>query len=99
MVSCSETPAFRPVADAFCRLLGMGFLLFAAVVTNYTAKLLARCLMKAPSQAFVSYSDIAYIAYGARARMFVSLLFTFELLGACTALVRSTQHIFTEDTG
>lgn len=65
----------------------MGFLLFSAVVTNYTAKLLARCLMKAPSQAFVTYSDIAYIAYGQKIRILVSILFTLELLGACTAMV------------
>ena len=65
----------------------MSFLAFSAIVTNHTAKLLARCLERAPNQALVTYSDIAYIAFGHRSRIFVSMLFSIELLAACVALV------------
>lgn len=65
----------------------MSFLLFSAVVTNYTAKILARCLDKSPNKALVTYSDIAYIAYGETGRVCVSIFFSLELIAACVALV------------
>jgi vesicular inhibitory amino acid transporter len=65
----------------------MPFLAFSALVTNYTAKILARCLEKSPNKALVSYSDIAYIAFGQKARVCVSILFSLELMAACVALV------------
>ena len=66
-------------------LIGMVFLLLAAAVTRYTAKLLTKCLDL--DTALVSFSDIAWKAYGLKARIAIGLLFTMELSGACIALV------------
>lgn len=64
---------------------GLLFLLYSAVVTAYTAKVLAKC-MEVDHQ-LVTYGDLAYISFGHRARIITSLLFCLELLGACVALV------------
>lgn len=66
-------------------LLGSMFLLFAAIATSYTAKLLAKCLDV--HRSLVTYADLAYISFGHHARLVISLLFCLELLGACVALV------------
>lgn len=66
-------------------LVGMTFLLFAALVTRYTAGLLSRCLDVDSS--LVTFADLAYVSFGSKARIATSLLFTFELLAACVALV------------
>ncbi|KAL2866324.1 putative transporter [Aspergillus lucknowensis] len=66
-------------------LLGIIFLLFAAVTTAYTAKVLAKCLDV--DRSLVTYADLAYISFGHHARVVISLLFCLELLGACVALV------------
>ena len=66
-------------------LIGMCFLFLAAVVTRYTARLLAKCLDL--DHALVTFSDIAWKAFGLKVRIAVGLLFTIELLGACIALV------------
>ncbi|KAL2848462.1 transmembrane amino acid transporter protein-domain-containing protein [Aspergillus pseudoustus] len=66
-------------------LFGLLFLLFAALTTAYTAKILARCLDV--DQSLVTYADLAYISFGHHARLIISFLFCLELLGACVALV------------
>ncbi|KAF7133688.1 hypothetical protein CNMCM5793_004986 [Aspergillus hiratsukae] len=66
-------------------LLGLSFLLFAAVTTAYTAKILAKCLNV--DRSLVTYADVAYISFGHHARIVTSLLFCLELIGACVALV------------
>ncbi|KAB8254628.1 transmembrane amino acid transporter protein-domain-containing protein [Aspergillus pseudonomiae] len=66
-------------------LLGLTFLSFAAAVTSYTAKILARCLDV--DRSLVTYADLAYISFGNHARLATSLLFCLELIGACVALV------------
>ena len=66
-------------------VLGLSFLVFSAVTTGYTAKILAKCLDV--DRSLVSYSDISYLAFGQYARFLTSLLFCMELLGACVALV------------
>ncbi|PWY64987.1 transporter [Aspergillus heteromorphus CBS 117.55] len=66
-------------------LLGLLFLLFAAVTTSYTAKILAKCLDV--DKSLVTYADLAYISFGHHARLVTSLLFCLELIGACVALV------------
>ncbi|KAL4806016.1 transmembrane amino acid transporter protein-domain-containing protein [Aspergillus unguis] len=66
-------------------LLGLIFLLFAAIVTSYTAKILAKCLDV--DRSLVTYADLAYISFGHHARLITSFLFCLELLGACVALV------------
>ena len=62
-------------------------MVISALVTNYTGKLLARCLDRSPNKSLVTYSDIAYIAYGHKSRIFVSILFSLELVATCVALV------------
>ncbi|PYH40673.1 putative transporter [Aspergillus saccharolyticus JOP 1030-1] len=66
-------------------LIGLSFLLFAAVTTSYTAKILAKCLDV--DHSLVTYADLAYISFGYHARLITSLLFCLELIGACVALV------------
>lgn len=66
-------------------LLGLLFLTFAAVTTSYTAKILAKCLDV--DRTLVTYADLAYISFGHRARLVISLLFCLELIGACVALI------------
>ena len=66
-------------------LIGMIFLFFAAIVTRYTAGLLSRCLDV--DNSLVTFADLAYVSFGSKARIATSLLFTFELLAACVALV------------
>ena len=66
-------------------LLGLTFLSFAAVVTSYTARILARCLDV--DRSLVTYADLAYISFGNHARLATSFLFCLELIGACVALV------------
>lgn len=66
-------------------LIGLCILITAAIVTFYCAKLLARCLDT--DHTLVTYADIAYAAYGPKARVLTSILFTFELTGAGVSLV------------
>lgn len=65
--------------------IGLVLLTFSALSTHYTALLLARCMNTDPT--LVTYADIAYAAYGPKARILTSMLFTFELLGMGVSLV------------
>ncbi|EEH49802.2 uncharacterized protein PADG_05881 [Paracoccidioides brasiliensis Pb18] len=65
--------------------IGIPLLLFSAVATAYTAKILAKCMDVDPT--LVTYADLAYISFGPQARIITSLLFSLELMGACVALV------------
>lgn len=66
-------------------LIGVVMLVFAALSTFYSAKLLAKCMDT--DHTLVTYADIAYAAYGPKARVFTSILFTLELAGAGVSLV------------
>ncbi|KAI8940966.1 hypothetical protein NX059_002217 [Plenodomus lindquistii] len=66
-------------------LIGMIFLAWSAIVTSYTAKLLAKCLDVDSS--LITFADLAYVSFGNKARIAVSLLFSLELLAACVALI------------
>lgn len=66
-------------------ICGMVFLLFAAITTRYTAKLLAKCMDV--DQSVITFADLAFISYGQKARIATSILFTLELLAACVALI------------
>lgn len=66
-------------------ILGLGILTLTAAVTAHTADLLARCMRR--DVTLITYSDLAYVSFGTRARVVVSALFTLELLAACVALV------------
>ncbi|KAJ4260709.1 hypothetical protein NW762_007453 [Fusarium torreyae] len=64
---------------------GLLILTLTAVVTSYTGKLLAKCMDFDPT--LITYSDLAYVSFGTRARVIVSALFSLELVAACVALV------------
>ncbi|KUJ11764.1 transmembrane amino acid transporter [Mollisia scopiformis] len=66
-------------------ICGMVFLLLSAIVTAYTAKLLAKCMDC--DAGLITFADLAYVSYGQKARIATSVLFTLELLAACVALV------------
>ena len=66
-------------------VIGIPFFVFSAVITSYTAKVLAKCLDKDVS--LISFADIAYVSFGSKARVAISFLFTLELLATCIALV------------
>ncbi|KAI1867072.1 hypothetical protein JX265_007648 [Neoarthrinium moseri] len=66
-------------------LCGMITLLAGAAVTAWTARLLAKCMDLDPS--VITFSDVAFISFGRRARIITSILFTLELLAACVALI------------
>ena len=63
----------------------MTFFCLSAVSTSYTAKLLAKCLDV--DQSLITFADVGFIAFGRRARVLISILFSLELLGVCIALV------------
>jgi solute carrier family 32 (vesicular inhibitory amino acid transporter) len=66
-------------------VVGLLFLFFSALTTSYTAKLLATCLEI--DQSLITYADLAYVTFGSRARIATGLLFSFELIAACVALI------------
>ncbi|EEH36965.2 vacuolar amino acid transporter 1 [Paracoccidioides lutzii Pb01] len=66
-------------------VIGIPLLIFSAMATAYTAKILAKCMDVDPT--LVTYADLAYISFGPQARIITSLLFSLELMGACVALV------------
>lgn len=60
-------------------------LVLCALVTSWTARLLSRCMDLDPT--IITFSDIAYISFGRRARIATAVLFTMELLAASVALI------------
>lgn len=60
-------------------------LALCAAVTSWTARILSRCMDLDPT--VITFSDIAYISFGRKARIITSVLFTLELLAACVALI------------
>lgn len=66
-------------------VLGMIFLLLASLSTNYTAKLLARCLDT--NSGATTYGDVAFLAFGTVGRNLVEALFILELTAANVALI------------
>lgn len=66
-------------------LVGIALLVFAALTTAYTAKVLARCLDT--DKTLATYSDIAYASYGPKACSATRVLFSFIMIAACVALV------------
>lgn len=66
-------------------ICGMTFLIFSALVTAYTARILAKCMDMDAS--LITFADLAYLSYGHKARIATSVLFMLELLAACVALI------------
>ncbi|KAG9304121.1 hypothetical protein G9A89_001623 [Geosiphon pyriformis] len=65
--------------------IGLSLFAFCLVVTNYTAKVLAKCLDY--DEGLHTYADMGAIAYGEGARLFISCLFSLELIASSTALI------------
>ena len=66
-------------------VIGLLFLTFAASVTCYTAKLLAKCLDT--NSGSTTYGDIAFLAFGSFGRNLTESLFIVELIAANVALI------------
>jgi solute carrier family 32 (vesicular inhibitory amino acid transporter) len=66
-------------------ICGMVFLILSALVTSYTAMLLAKCMDVDVS--LITFADLAFVSYGQKARIATGLLFLMELLAACVALI------------
>ncbi|KAI9305504.1 transmembrane amino acid transporter protein-domain-containing protein [Cunninghamella echinulata] len=68
--------------------VGSIILLFCCLSTNYTAKVLIRCLNAQPIDGeAVTYSDIGAIAFGDRGRTFIGGVFILELITIGIAMV------------
>ncbi|KAL2022282.1 hypothetical protein VTK56DRAFT_5680 [Thermocarpiscus australiensis] len=66
-------------------LPGMITLFLCAAVTGWTARILAKCMDQDPS--LITFSDLAFISFGRKARIATSVLFWLELLAASVALI------------
>lgn len=66
-------------------IVGSLFFIFSVVSTQYTAKILAKCLDVDSS--LITFADLAYVSFGHSARIVTSILFSLELIGANVALV------------
>ncbi|KAI9363156.1 transmembrane amino acid transporter protein-domain-containing protein [Pilaira anomala] len=65
--------------------IGLFVFMFCFGLTNYTAKLLAKCLNADPESR--TYGDMGAYAFGIRGRVFISILFLTELITCSVALV------------
>lgn len=61
-------------------VIGVSVFVFCVAITNYTAKLLAKCLDQLPGSQ--TYGDIGAAAFGTRGRVGVSAFFITELIAA-----------------
>ncbi|KAI3337321.1 transmembrane amino acid transporter [Xylariaceae sp. AK1471] len=66
-------------------IVGIISLALCAAVTSWTARLLAKCMDL--DSTIITFSDIAFISFGRKARVATAVLFTLELLAACVALI------------
>lgn len=66
-------------------VLGTLMLLFSSIVTNISAKMLGKILRKYPH--LMSYGDIAHLYGGRGINIVVTLVFSFDLLGAMISLI------------
>ncbi|TGJ79832.1 hypothetical protein E0Z10_g8930 [Xylaria hypoxylon] len=66
-------------------VVGIIALGICAGITSWTATLLSKCMDLDPT--IITFSDIAFISFGRKARVATAVLFTLELLAACVALI------------
>lgn len=81
-VGLLSLPMGLKYAGWICGLIALGL---CAAVTSWTARLLAKCMDLDPTM--ITFSDIAFISFGRKARIMTAVLFTLELLAACVALI------------
>jgi len=65
-------------------LVGVIMLVFFALLTMHTAKLLGKCMR---INNLTNYSEIGYAAYGKKGYVFISLFFSFELFACSVSLI------------
>lgn len=71
----SNTPALAFSQAGW--VLGCTLLFFCSLLTNYTAKILAKALAEDPT--LMTYADVGAKAFGAPARNFINVLFCLEI--------------------
>ncbi|KAI2639878.1 transmembrane amino acid transporter protein-domain-containing protein [Hypomontagnella submonticulosa] len=81
-VGLLSLPMGLKYAGWICGLIALSL---CAAVTSWTARVLAKCMDLDPT--IITFSDIAYISFGRKARIMTAVLFTLELLAACVALI------------
>ncbi len=74
-----------PLGLKYAGWFGLPLLALCACGTYYTAGLLAKCLDT--DNTLVTYADIGYAAFGPKARIIISILFSIDLLGAGVSLI------------
>ncbi|KAK6465997.1 transmembrane amino acid transporter protein-domain-containing protein [Scheffersomyces coipomensis] len=66
-------------------IIGVPLLVLCGIVTYWTASLLSKSMDT--DSTIMTYADLGYAAYGATAKLIISLLFSIDLLGAGVALI------------
>ncbi|KAI1824425.1 transmembrane amino acid transporter [Xylaria intraflava] len=66
-------------------IVGIITLVLCGAVTSWTARLLSKCMDL--DSTIITFSDIAFISFGSKARVATAFLFTLELLAACVAFI------------
>ncbi|CAG8438396.1 9833_t:CDS:2 [Acaulospora morrowiae] len=66
-------------------IIGISIFLFCLISTNYTAKILKKCLDTDVD--CLTYAELAHLAYGDRGKYFMGAVFMFDLLNASVALM------------
>ncbi|GBB94132.1 hypothetical protein RclHR1_00230010 [Rhizophagus clarus] len=66
-------------------VFGVLIFLFCLIQTNYTAKLIKKCLDTDPG--CLTYADLAYLAFGKKGRLIMGSLFLMDLFNATVALM------------
>ncbi|CAG8750198.1 23830_t:CDS:2 [Dentiscutata erythropus] len=66
-------------------IIGISTFFFCLISTNYTAKILKKCLDTDPE--CLTYADLAYLAYGQKGKIFIGFIFLMDLYNAAVALM------------
>ncbi|CAB4416747.1 unnamed protein product [Rhizophagus irregularis] len=66
-------------------VLGITIFFFCLIITNYTAKVIKKCLDY--DEGLYTYADMGAVAFGEKSRMYIAALFCLELIASGVALV------------
>ena len=67
-------------------VMGLGFLVYFCMLTNYTGKLIGRC-MALSEHKILSFSDLGFVSFGVAGQVLISCVLSIELLGALSIYV------------
>ena len=67
-------------------VVGLGFLIYFCILTNYTGKLIGRC-MGLGEYKILSFSDLGFVSFGVTGQVLISVVLSIELLGALSIYV------------